>query len=68
MSIEAWLLPLLQTSDALFPTGAYAHSLGFEEVVRMGMVRDEPTLREFLVGQIAPAQAAQELPVSAFCL
>ena len=26
-----WLAFVLQTSDPLFPTGAYAHSLGLEE-------------------------------------
>ena len=44
----SWLPALLQTSDALFPTGAYAHSLGFEESVRLGIVRDEDSLRAFL--------------------
>jgi urease accessory protein len=66
MTTEHWLLPLLQTSDALFPTGAYAHSLGFEEIVRLGLVRDEATLSAFLQEQIAPAQAAHELPYLRF--
>jgi urease accessory protein len=57
-----WLPFLLQTSDALFPTGAYAHSLGFEEAVRLGIVRDEATLREFLIEHVVPAQAGLELP------
>ena len=61
-----WLPFLLQTSDALFPTGAYAHSLGFEEVVRFGMVRDESTLRNFLIEQVVPAQRRQELPTLRF--
>lgn len=61
-----WLPWLLQTSDALFPTGAYAHSLGFEESVRLGVVRDEATLREFLLTQIVPAQREQELPYLRF--
>ena len=52
----AWL-HILQTSDALYPTGAYAHSLGFEESVRLGQVRDEATLGEFLRLQIVPALA-----------
>src|SRR4051812_34213231 len=51
-----WLPFLLQTADALFPTGAYAHSLGFEESVRLGFVRDEASLRRFLLEQIIPAQ------------
>lgn len=57
---------MLQTSDALFPTGAYAHSLGFEESVRLGVVRDEATLRDFLLTQIVPAQMHQELPYLRF--
>ena len=61
-----WLPFLLQTADALFPTGAYAHSLGFEESVRFGIVRDETTLRDFLIEQIIPAQRQQELPYLRF--
>ncbi len=61
-----WLPFLLQTGDALFPTGAYAHSLGFEEVVRLGTVRDEATLGLFLRTQIVPAQREQELPYLRF--
>lgn len=59
---HSWLPFLLQTSDALFPTGAYAHSLGFEEAVRLKVVRDEGTLRAFLLEQIVPAQREHELP------
>jgi urease accessory protein len=58
-----WLPFVLQTADALFPTGAYAHSLGFEEMVRLGAVRDEATLREFLLLQIVPAMEHFELPM-----
>ena len=61
-----WLPFLLQTADALFPTGAYAHSLGFEESVRLGVVRDEATLGEYLRTQIVPVQAEQELPYLRF--
>jgi urease accessory protein len=61
-----WLPWLLQTADALFPTGAYAHSLGFEEGVRLGMVRDEASLAGFLRRQIIPAQQQQELPYLRF--
>jgi urease accessory protein len=61
-----WLPWLLQTSDALFPTGAYAHSLGFEESVRLGVVRDEGSLAAFLRQQIIPAQRQQELPYLRF--
>ena len=61
-----WLPFLLQTADALFPTGAYAHSLGFEESVRLGIVRDEASLLTFLKTQIIPAQRQQELPYLRF--
>jgi urease accessory protein len=57
-----WLPFLLQTSDALFPTGAYAHSLGFEEIVRLGLVKDEASLGAYLRQQIIPAQRQHELP------
>ena len=57
---------LLQTSDALFPTGAYAHSLGFEEIVRLGLVKNEATLGTFLHQQIIPAQQQHELPYLRF--
>ncbi len=61
-----WVPLLLQTSDALFPTGSYAHSFGFEECVRLGMVRDEQSLRDFLIEHIAPMLAAFELPYLRF--
>jgi len=62
----SWLPFLLQTADALFPTGAYAHSLGFEESVRLGVVRDEGSLRQFLLEHVLPAQREQELPYLRF--
>ena len=62
----SWLPFLLQTADALFPTGAYAHSLGFEESVRLGVVRDEATLRAFLLDQLVPALREHELPYLRF--
>jgi len=61
-----WLPFLLQTADALFPTGAYAHSLGFEEAIRLGLVRDAGALKPFLLEQIVPAQREQELPYLRF--
>jgi urease accessory protein len=62
----SWLPFLLQTVDALFPTGAYAHSLGFEESARLGLVTDESTLAAFLRAQIIPAQQQHELPYLRF--
>lgn len=61
-----WLPTLLQTSDAFFPTGAYAHSLGFEEIVRLGLVKDQHDLGEYIRLQIMPALQNQELPYLRF--
>lgn len=61
-----WLPTLLQTSDAFFPTGAYAHSLGFEEIVRLGVVKDHDDLRDYIRLQILPALQYQELPYLRF--
>lgn len=61
-----WLPFLLQASDPLFPTGAYAHSLGFEEIVRLEVVHDEVSLAVFLHEQIIPQQRACELPYLRF--
>ncbi len=43
---------LLQLADSAFPTGAFAHSFGFEAVHQLGKLRDETSivrrLREFI--------------------
>jgi urease accessory protein len=57
-----WLPALLQTGDPLFPTGAYAHSTGLEEMVRLGIVRDEQTLETYMVGHLLPLLQNLELP------
>ncbi len=62
----AWLPLLLQTTDATFPTGAYAHSFGFEEAVRLGLVRDETTLGDFQREHVIPTLAEFELPYLRF--
>lgn len=61
-----WLPFLLQTSDPLFPTGSYAHSLGLEEIVRIGVVKNEPGLLRFLRGQVIPVLEHLELPFLRF--
>lgn len=62
---ERWLVHLLQVSDSLYPTGAYAHSGGLEGLVQAGAVRDRATLRVFLLEQALPALARTDLPLSA---
>ncbi len=61
-----WLPAFLQTNDAMFPTGAYAHSLGFEEYARLAGVRDEAGLRAFVEEHLLPALQWQELPYLRF--
>jgi len=61
-----WLPFVLQTSDPLFPTGSYAHSLGLEEFVRLSGSTDEASLHRFLSLQILPALQLQELPYLRF--
>lgn len=54
-------LSLLQFSDGLFPTGAYAHSFGLETYVQDGTVHDAAGVEEFLSvlleGSVAPVDA-----------
>jgi urease accessory protein len=56
------LLWLLQANDSQYPSGAYAHSYGLEELVECGVVRDAASLERFLETQIVPALLAFELP------
>jgi urease accessory protein len=58
-----WLASLLQVTDSAFPTGGYAHSAGFEQVVQLGLVRDAATMAAYLRGHVWPALVHFELPV-----
>lgn len=57
-----WLPWLLQVNDSQFPSGSYAHSLGLEELVQRGLVRNPGDLEAFLHRQIVPGLLAFELP------
>lgn len=57
-----WLPWLLQVNDSQFPSGAYAHSMGLEELVQRGTVRKPEDLETFLQRQIIPGLLAFELP------
>ena len=59
----AWLAPLLQVSDSAFPTGSYAHSLGFEQMVSFGRVRDAASMKLYIEEHTWPALIHFELPV-----
>lgn len=65
-NISAELVFLLQSSDTLFPIGAYAHSFGMEEMIRDGAVANEATLLAFLRNHIVPSARSLDLPLVAF--
>ena len=56
------MLWLLQANDTAYPSGAYAHSFGLEELVESGVVRSPLALEDFLEKQILPALLAFEIP------
>lgn len=59
----SWLPRLLQVSDSAFPTGGYAHSYGFEQIVRLGLVRDLDSMADYLERHLWPVLIHFELPV-----
>jgi urease accessory protein len=61
-----WLARLLQVNDSAFPTGGYAHSYGFEQVVRYGLVHDAPSMGHYLQNHLWPMLIHFELPVVRF--
>lgn len=61
-----WVPALLQISDPLFPTGAYAHSMGLEEWAATCGYRDAEDLMAFFRNHAGPALAAWELPYLRF--
>jgi len=58
-----WLARLLQVNDSAFPTGGYAHSYGFEQIVRLGLVHDAESMRLHLENHLWPMLIHFELPV-----
>jgi urease accessory protein len=61
--LPEWLPWLLQVNDSQFPSGAYAHSLGLEDLVQRELIRDADGLEAFLREQIGPALLAFDLPM-----
>lgn len=66
--LSAWLPALLQSADPLFPTGAYAHSFGLEEFVRLGGANNEKELARFLKEHLIPQLERVELPFLRFAI
>ena len=64
MKADPWLW-LFQANDTAYPSGAYAHSLGLEELVEAGVVQTPVDLEEFLQKQILPALLNFEIPMFA---
>src|SRR5450432_1033786 len=61
-----WLARLLQVNDSAFPTGGYAHSYGFEQTVRFGLVHDAESMAHYLEQHLWPMLIHFELPVVRF--
>jgi urease accessory protein len=61
-----WLARLLQINDSAFPTGGYAHSYGFEQVVQLGLVHDADSMLHHLEHHLWPMLIHFELPVVRF--
>lgn len=61
MPPDPWLW-LFQANDTAYPSGAYAHSFGLEELVEAGVVLTPAELENFLQKQILPALLTFEIP------
>lgn len=61
MPPDPWLW-LFQANDTAYPSGAYAHSFGLEELVETGVVTTPAELENFLKNQILPALLTFEIP------
>ena len=48
---NSWVAPLLQVSDPLFPTGGYAHSLGFEQWAYANGYDSKEDIKQFFLNQ-----------------
>lgn len=58
----AWVSSLLQVSDPLFPTGAYAHSMGLEQWAATCGYSSGDDLIAFFKAHVGPSLARLELP------
>ena len=56
-------LRALQFADSFFPSGALSFSAGMETLTEMGLMRDEQSVRGFVLSQIKYRWASFDLPV-----
>ena len=61
-----WVPALLQISDPLFPTGAYAHSMGLEQWAATCENASGEDLEHFFKTHAGPSLARLELPYLRF--
>lgn len=61
-----WVCHLLQVSDPLFPTGAYAHSMGLEQWAKTCNYRSSDDLVLFFQHHVGSALSRLELPYLRF--
>jgi urease accessory protein len=61
-----WLARLLQVNDSAFPTGGYAHSYAFEQIVQSGLVHNAESMGHHLENHLWPMLIHFELPVVRF--
>jgi len=59
------ILWLFQANDTAYPSGAYAHSFGLEELVECAVILTPAALENFLLKQILPALLTFEIPAFA---
>jgi urease accessory protein len=59
------MLWLLQANDSSYPSGAYAHSFGLEELVESGIITKAADLERFMEFQVLPALLALDIPMFA---
>jgi urease accessory protein len=50
-------------NDSAFPTGGYAHSYGFEQIVALGLVTNAESMQRHILTHVWPALVNFELPV-----
>jgi urease accessory protein len=56
-------LQLLRLASPSLPIGSFAYSQGLEQAVEQGLVRDETTAADWLLGLLEHVHAGQELPL-----